>query len=181
MPSGAGASAGETSGVRAHAVAVLFADMVGSTAANERLGDVAWNAVRERCLDAMRTCVSAQGGQEVSCQGDGLFARFDSADAAVRAAVAMQQWSTAGDAGGVDDRPELHIGVHAGQALQAGQDLVGNMVNVAARVTAVAAAGEILVTEPVCDLAIDGTVFEDRGMFELKGVSRPRHLLAVTY
>lgn len=166
-----------TAGGRPRTVTVLFADMVGSTGLNERLGDAEFNRVRTRCLQVMRDCVRQQHGSEVSSQGDGLFARFDTPAGAVRAAVAMQQWAEERAAGG--DFPRLHIGVHAGQAIEDGGDLVGNMVNLAARVTAVAAAGQILVTEPVADLAEDGVVFDDFGMHTLKGISRPRHLLAV--
>ena len=72
-------------------VAVLFADMVDSTALNERLGDTSWNALRTRCLHIMRDCVASHQGTEVSCQGDGLFARFDLSAGAVAAAVAMQK------------------------------------------------------------------------------------------
>lgn len=163
-------------------VAVLFADMAGSTALNERLGDAAFNQVRVACLQGMRRAVAAEGGTEVSSQGDGLFARFDDPGAAVRASVAVQRWaasSSTPDAGG--GPPLLHVGVHAGPAIEDGADLIGNMVNLAARVSAVAAGGEVLVTESVADLGGDGFSFDDRGMHELKGIARPRHLLAVRW
>jgi class 3 adenylate cyclase len=56
---------------------------------------------------------------------------------------------------------------------------VGRVVNLAARVTAEAEAGEILVTEPVADELGDHLIVEDRGLRPLKGIDRPRHLLAV--
>ena len=171
-------------------MAVLFADIVGSTPLNERLGDDAWNEVRVRALETMRSCVREQGGIEVSAQGDGLLARFDAPADAVRAAVAMQRRAgpTAATAGGGGELPpgsavvpSLHIGVHAGPAIEDGTDLIGNMVNVAARVTAVAGPGQIVATEALADLVGGDVAFDDLGMHSLKGVSRPRHLLAVRW
>lgn len=158
-------------------VAVVFADMVDSTSLNEQLGDAAFNEVRTWCLAVMRDCVSRHSGAEVSTQGDGLFARFATPAAALAAAIDMQHEMDASPAATPPVR--LHVGVHAGQAIEDGADLIGNMVNVAARVATAAAAGEVLVTEPVADLAGEGFAFEDRGMHSLKGVSTARHLLAV--
>ncbi len=185
---------------RTRYVAVLFADIVGSTPLNEALGDDAWNAVRVRTIAAMRACVHEHGGVDVSTQGDGLLARFDAPADAVRAAVAMQRQagqppaadsdpgpagtSAAGGTGEVPGpaiAPSLHIGAHAGPVIEDGTDLVGNMVNVAARVTALAGPGQILVTEALADLVGGDVAFDDLGMHALKGVSRPRHLLAVRW
>ena len=60
-------------------------------------------------------------------------------------------------------------------------DLVGRVVNVAARVTAETNPGEILVTEPVADYLGGQLRFEDRGLRELRGLTQPRHLLAVRW
>jgi class 3 adenylate cyclase len=75
----------------------------------------------------------------------------------------------------------VRIGVHAGEALEEESDLIGNMVNLASRVAAVAAPGEICVTEPVADKVSDRFHLEDRGLHTLKGVARPRHLLSVSW
>lgn len=140
-----------------------------------------FNRVRVACLQAMRRAVAAEGGAEVRSQGDGLFARFDD-PAAVRAAVAVQRWAASPATPDTGHAPLLvHVGVHAGPAIEDDGDLIGNMANLAARVTAVAGGGEVLVTESVADLAGDGFAFEDRGMHELKGIARPRHLLAVAW
>lgn len=159
-------------------VAVLFADMVDSTGLNERLGDAAWNALRTRYLRIMRDCVASHQGTEVSCQGDGLFARFDLPAGAVASAVAMQKRI---DAERAPSSPQLRVGVHAGQVIEDGDDLIGNMVNLAARLTADAEPGQILVTESVADLASEAFSFEDCGLHQLRGLSRPRHVLAVRH
>lgn len=159
-------------------VAVLFIDMVDSTGFNERLGDAAWNTLRTRYLHIMRDCVASQGGTEVSTQGDGLFARFDLPASAVAAAVAVQKRADAEQASSPPS-PLLRVGIHAGQVIEDGDDLIGNMVNLAARLTAEAEPGQILVTESVADLAGEMFSFEDRGLRQLRGLSRPRHVLAV--
>jgi class 3 adenylate cyclase len=55
------------------------------------------------------------------------------------------------------------------------------VINLASRVTDEATPGEILVTEPVADQLVGKLELEDRGLRELKGLSQPRHLLAVKW
>ncbi len=152
--------------------------MVDSTGLNERLGDTAWNALRTGCLRVMRDCVASHQGAEVSSQGDGLFARFDLAAGAVAAALAMRKGIDAEQVSSTAT-PQLRVGIHAGQVIEDGDDLIGNMVNLAARLTAAAEPGQILVTESVADLAGEAFSFEDCGLRQLRGISRPRHVLAV--
>jgi class 3 adenylate cyclase len=75
----------------------------------------------------------------------------------------------------------LRIGVHAGEAVHDDGDLIGRVVNLAARVTGEAEPGEILVTEPVADYVGGHLHLQDRGLRELRGVPQPRHLLAVDW
>ena len=161
-------------------VAVLFSDVANSTRLNETLGDSAWNKVRTRHLLRVRDCISSHMGTEVSTQGDGVFARFATPRSAVACAVEIQRRVRA-DQDETGFAPGVRIGVHAGEAIEEDADLVGNMVNLAARVTAEAAAGQILVTEPVADLAGPQFAFDDCGLRALKGISRPRHLLSVRW
>ena len=75
----------------------------------------------------------------------------------------------------------VRIGVHAGDAMEDDGDLIGKVVNLAARVTSAAHPGEILVTEPVADALNGAFALEDRGLKELRGVAQPRHVLAVRW
>jgi class 3 adenylate cyclase len=76
----------------------------------------------------------------------------------------------------------IHAGiVHAGEAVDDEGDLVGRVINLASRVTDEAKPGEILVTEPVADQLVGKLELEDKGLRPLKGVSQPRHLLAVKW
>ncbi|MFN8041518.1 MAG: adenylate/guanylate cyclase domain-containing protein [Acidimicrobiales bacterium] len=161
-------------------VAVLFTDVVESTSLNQRLGDDAWAELLADHRRVVRAAVAAHEGVEVGTQGDGFLLRFESPEDAVRCAAALQtELASARDRG---DALEVRMGVHAGEVVHHdGDDVVGTVVNLAARVTDSAGPGEILVTEPVADHLPDDVVLVDRGLRQLKGFDRPRHLLAVVW
>jgi class 3 adenylate cyclase len=168
-----------------HWVAVMFTDIVDSTRLNHQLGDDTWAEVLTAHRATVRTCVAAHGGAEVGTQGDGFLLRFSSPDAAVACASELQRrWSAArveaatGDGAPV---PAVRIGMHVGEVVHDDDDLVGKVINLAARVTDVAGADEILVTEPVADHLTSEVRFVDRGLKALKGFDQPRHLLAVVW
>ena len=124
--------------------------------------------------------VGSRGGQEIATAGDGFLICFDSPSDAVLAGVDIQRALT-------DERardtnaPHARIGLHAGDVVDDGTDVLGHVVNLASRVSAIAEADEILITEPVADQLVGSLRVEDRGLRSLKGVSQPRHLLAVRW
>jgi class 3 adenylate cyclase len=157
-------------------VAILFADIVDSTALTERVGDAAFR-IRAADLDLrLRASVRAHGGMPIDGRllGDGVLAVFRSGRDAIDAARACHT-----DAGAID--LALHVGVHAGDVIRAGDDVHGGAVNLAARVAALAAAGETLVTDTLRGLARTsaGVVFAERGVHQLKGIDEPQRLFAV--
>jgi class 3 adenylate cyclase len=161
-------------------VAVLFTDVAGSTQLTAALGDAGWSQVRERHRALLARCVRGHHGTEVNSAGDGILARFRTELDAVRCAVDIQraleqQRVETGFA------PGVRIGIHAGEAVADGHDLVGHVINLAARVTAEAEPGEVLVTEGVAERLGDRFPVTDRGLRHLKGVAQPRHLLAVDW
>lgn len=167
-------------GARRKWVAVMFIDISGSTRLNDRLGDETWHRVLADHRGRVRTAVQGCGGAEVGTAGDGVMVRFDHPADAVLCAVEVQceiDEINRGDG----FAPDVRIGIHAGEAVEADQDLLGRVVNLAARVGDEAAAGEILVTESVADEMGPGLPVEDRGLRPLKGLDRPRHLLAVQW
>ena len=175
------ASSRPPSGPTRQWVAVMFTDVVGSTPIAEQLGDEEWSRVLSRHREFVRSSFRARGGSEVGTQGDGCLGRFDTPADAVGCAVDIQrQLNEVREA--ADGFPlEVRIGIHAGEAVAEQGDLIGQVVNLASRVTGLAEPNEILVTEPVAD-HLDGAVaVEDRGLHKLRGVSRPRHLLAVSW
>jgi class 3 adenylate cyclase len=146
---------------------VLFTDLVGSTELVRRLGDRRWREVLDRHHDEVRRQLTRFRGREIDTAGDGFFASFDAPARAIRCATGVR--SAVQDIG-----LQLRIGIHAGECERAGTGLRGVAVHVGARIGAIAAAGEVLVSSTVRDLvAGSGFVFEDAGRHQLKGLDEP--------
>src|SRR5207302_4437384 len=106
--------------------------------------------------------------------GDGFLATFDGPARAIRCAGAILE-----NARGLG--LEVRAGIHTGECELIGQDIGGIGVHIGARVAALAAPSEVLVSRTVTDLvAGSGIAFEDRGERELKGVPGTWRLFAVT-
>ena len=85
------------------------------------------------------------------------------------------------EAVGSHDLPPAHVGIHAGPVVFQDGDYFGRTVNLAARIGEQAAPGQVLVTQEIVDrVASDGIAFEPIGAVELKGVSAPVFLHAVS-
>lgn len=169
-----------TSGPEKRWVTVMFSDVTDSTSHNEKLGDDEWHRLLGRYRTTVRGAVADRGGTEVGTAGDGVLARFSSPADAVLCGIDIQSSLGKLRAGG-EFTPEVKIGIHAGEAVEDEGDLIGRVINLASRVTDEARPGEILVTEPVADQLVGTLSLEDRGLRELKGMSQPRHLLAVVW
>jgi class 3 adenylate cyclase len=143
---------------------LLFTDIVDSTNRAAELGDRRWRDLLDQHHALVRTQLERYAGREIGTTGDGFFASFASPTQAVRCALAAVD---AVGALGV----QIRAGVHTGEVEVRGDDLGGLAVHIAARVSAAADPGEVLVSSTVKDL-VAGTdlVFEDRGEHELKGV-----------
>jgi class 3 adenylate cyclase len=149
---------------------VLFTDIVDSTATIARLGDVAWRTLKAQYDEKVSTVLTSHGGLLVDTSGDGAFARFGSPAAAVRAAQGVVSGA---DRIGLPTR----AGVHTGEVELKENTVAGMTVHIGARVMAQADAGEVLVTSTTRDLTLDGGFdFDEKGTFELKGVSGSRTL-----
>jgi pimeloyl-ACP methyl ester carboxylesterase len=143
---------------------VVFTDIVGSTERAAALGDRAWRELLERHHATVRRELGRWGGREVDTAGDGFLAVFDGPARAVRCAAAVVE---AVRALGL----EVRAGVHTGEVELAGEMVSGIAVHIGARVAALAAPGEVLVSRTVVDLvAGSGLAFSDRGERDLKGV-----------
>jgi adenylate cyclase len=107
--------------------------------------------------------------------GDGVMFHFRDATGGVIAALEMI------DAISAAGLPPAHVGLHAGPVVFQGGDYFGRTVNLAARIGELAAPGQLLVTQEIVDRVVpDGIAFEPVGAVELKGVSEPVPLYAVT-
>ncbi len=145
-------------------ITVLFTDMVDSTGHANRLGDGGWRVLLADYHAAVREQLQRYQGREVDNAGDGFLASFDGAGRAVRCASAIRE---AARGLGL----EVRSGIHAGECEQSAGKLVGIAVHIGARLAALAAPGEILVSSTVKDLVTgSGITFDDRGERTLKGI-----------
>jgi class 3 adenylate cyclase len=165
--------AGDSAGERVIAT-VLFTDIVDSTATLGRIGDAAWRDLLSEHNRRMRDKLNAFRGREVDTTGDGFLAVFDSASRAVRCGLAMIR---AVDAIGIS----IRVGVHTGEVEFVGGNARGVAVHTAARVLALAGAGQVLVSSTTRDLLEgSGLATEEIGTHELKGLAGSRTLYRVT-
>jgi len=151
---------------------VMFTDIVGSTATAARLGDRAWRALLARHDELSRAQLARFRGRAVKSLGDGFLATFDGPARAIRCALELRE---AVRELGV----ELRAGLHTGECEAMGDDVGGLAVHIGARVGALAAPREVLVSNTVKDLVVgSGIGFADRGEHALKGVPGTWHLWA---
>jgi adenylate cyclase len=120
--------------------AVLLADVVGSTALYERIGDDAALQQISDCLDAIREIVARHGGDFIYSKGDDVLSLFESSEAALRAVSEISSQMTRGP---------LHarIGLHFGAVIRARGAVFGDVVNVTARLSSTANPGEVLISQ----------------------------------
>jgi pimeloyl-ACP methyl ester carboxylesterase/class 3 adenylate cyclase len=152
---------------------VLFTDIVDSTASAAALGDSAWRDVLDRHDRISHSTVLACGGRLVKGTGDGVLATFDAPARGLRCADTLRtSLARAGIA--------IRAGVHTGEIELRGEDVSGIGVHIAARVAALAGAGELLASRTVKDLVAGSDyAFASRGVHSLKGVPDDWELLAV--
>jgi len=152
---------------------IVFSDIVGSTSKLTSLGDKAWTELLRAHNQRIRTVIDRWGGREMGTFGDGFLALFDGAAKAVRAAAAM-------DAAVADLGIRVRTGVHTGEVSIVGGQALGVAVHAAARIAALAGAGETLVSGTTHD-SLDGSglSFEFRGAHELKGLTGARSIFAL--
>lgn len=152
---------------------IMFTDIVSSTERASALGDERWRALVEQHDDVMRTAIERWGGRPIKTLGDGFLATFEGPARAVRCGRSMT--SAVRDLG-----IEIRAGIHTGECERRGEDLAGIAVNVAARISALAASGEILVSSTVRELVLgSGLEFAERGSHKLKGVPDEWRVYAV--
>ena len=132
---------------REQELAILFADVVGSTQLYEALGDEAARETVQACVDAMKQSTEKFGGSVIKTIGDEVMATFPSADDAMNAATQMQKAITNKPAMGTDDiRVAIRIGCHFGHVVVEDRDIFGAAVHTANRMTSQAKAGQIITT-----------------------------------
>src|SRR4029434_4950548 len=128
-------------------VAILFADVVGSTQLYEQLGDIKARQMVARCLDIMREATEVNQGTVIKTMGDEVMSTFPTADDAMSAARRMQARITrASDLAHDNGHVAIRIGCHYGPVVQEHRDIFGSAVHTANRMTSQAKAKQIITT-----------------------------------
>lgn len=128
-------------------LAILFADVVGSTKLYEQLGDLRARDMVSVCIDVMRAATDQNSGSVIKTMGDEIMATFESADDALNAAAQMQKQISSHPALRVDDHTvAIRIGCNYGPVVMENRDIFGSAVHTANRMTSQAKAGQIMTT-----------------------------------
>jgi adenylate cyclase len=154
--------------------AILVADVVGYSklvGSNETGTLVQLQALRSEIIDAQ---TAKYAGRLFKSVGDGFLIEFSSAVQAVSCARAIQEANARGTL-------PLRIGIHLGDVVVQGDDLMGDGVNIAARIEGVADAGGIAISRAVHEQVRDklNVGFTDKGEVTLKNLARPVHIFAI--
>jgi adenylate cyclase len=187
---GAGAGGSE----QRRRVAILFADLVGSTALAERVDTELAYRVVSGCLQGLGAIVTQAGGYVVKLTGDGLMALFgaptahgDDATRAGRAALRMQLWM-AEYGGQIQDRYGIdlcmRVGINYGSVVAASMaagthiqyDVVGDAANVAQRIESAAEPRTVCVSEAFYRISRPAFEYCELGAAQLKGKREPMAL-----
>ncbi len=136
---------------------ILFADICASTSLYEQIGDTQAESVISSCLGALSQQVIDHNGTVLDTIGDEIMCRFDAVDDAIIAAGDMQQCTRSNRFGNDQRSVAIRIGAHTGSVIQVASGIQGDTVNVSARITALARAGKIMISEP-CYQALPSTL-----------------------
>jgi adenylate cyclase len=163
-------------------VAVLFTDIVGSTALTQERGDDAAQLVVHEHNSIVREALALHGGREIKHTGDGIMATFPQITNAVEGAVAMQQACERANAADPGLGLGLCIGVNAGEPIHEDGDIFGTPVQMAARVLSKAEGSEITVSNLVREMCVGKKYgFAKKGDFDLKGFPEPVPIYLVAW
>ncbi len=127
-------------------VAVMFTDIVGSTRFFEEFGDVAGLVYVHKCIDMLSPIAERHGGTICKTIGDELMTSFEDPINAIRAAIDMQRTLEAYNVHQQEqERIQVRIGMNYGPGMIKDKDVFGDVVNVAARIRALAKPAAIYV------------------------------------
>jgi len=153
----------------------VFADIAGFTALTEAHGDEDAAALVADFCAAVREELPAAGGTQVKAIGDAVMLSIPDPGAAILLGLRITHELMLGHGG-----PAVRVGLHHGSAVERDGDYFGAAVNLAARVSAEATGGEVLLTGRTAALApeLDGVLYEPRGRRALRNVREPVELFA---
>jgi len=160
-------------GIPAGTVTVMFTDIEDSTVVSQEMGDQKWTEIVEDHFAILDQVVKRNRGNVVKRLGDGTMTVFESARAAIDAAIEIQSAVSVTDL-------RVRIGVHTGDSLRRDGDYYGVAVNKAARIAGIADGGEIMVSAVTAELSGGQDIrFGPERTVSLKGLGGTHHVLTV--
>jgi class 3 adenylate cyclase len=151
--------------------AILFTDLVEFSAWALEAGDADAIELLRCVARAVEPAIESHDGKVVKRLGDGHMAVFPSAAAAVEAVHEGHERLAEVDVGGY--RPQIRAGVHVGKPRKIGGDYLGVDVNIAARITEAASAGDVFVSEAArAQMGDDSFEFKRQRRFKAKGAPK---------
>lgn len=165
-------------------LAVVFSDIVGSTAYFAQFGDSQGRQLQQLHFDLVAQAIPGSGGRIVSTAGDGAFLVFPSANAAVAGVISLlRKIAGANEGRGRAHQLQVRIGLHWGAALTDGSDVSGDAVNLCARVGATCEPGEVRVTRPLFQELDREHRLNCRplGRLPMKGIEQPVEVLVLDW
>jgi adenylate cyclase len=162
--------------------AILAADVVGYSSLVSADEADALSRLSKLRRDIIEPNIAGHSGRLFKIMGDGFLAEFASAVQAVSCAVTIQKETEAAASNFDDDQKmRLRIGIHVGDVMVEGEDLMGDGINIAVRLEGIAAAGGISISRAVHDQVRDRIkiTFEDKGEVALKNIARPVQVFAI--
>jgi class 3 adenylate cyclase len=137
-------------------IAILFADVVGSTKLYELLGDARAREMVGICIDVMRAATERNHGTVIKTMGDEVMATFPAADDALDAAAQMQKQIAAHPELKVGEQTvTIRIGCNFGRVVLENRDVFGSAVHTANRMTSQAKGGQIVTTATMIERLSD--------------------------
>ncbi|MDH3747747.1 MAG: adenylate/guanylate cyclase domain-containing protein [Gammaproteobacteria bacterium] len=127
-------------------VAIIFADVVGSTQLYDKYGDTRASATVAACLDVMKDATHQYNGTVIKTIGDEVMSTFESVDEAMGAAVMMQSRISAQSRKDAGIPVSIRIGCHFGPVVQEQNDIFGAAVHTANRMTSQAKSRQIVIS-----------------------------------
>ena len=163
-------------------MAIMFTDIVNSTALTQKLGDHGAQEMVHIHNKLVRSEIIAQMGREIKHMGDGIMCSFNTPTAAVEAGVAMQKAVRQHNESGHHIQFEIRIGINAGEPIREENDLFGSTVQMAARVCSKAESYQVYVSDSVrSNASAKSARFTSAGSFELKGFREPVELFEAVW
>ena len=160
----------------------LIADIRGYTRFSQDHGDEAAGRLAARYAEVVTEVIEARGGAVIELTGDEAMCVFATTRRAIRAALDLQARFVAESERNPLLPLPVGVGIDTGEAVPVGRGFRGRALNLAARLCAVARAGEILATREAVHMAgrMDAVHVEDRGLSSFKNIAEPVTVMRIT-